>query len=297
MGRIRKSWYERKEVQKVTLDWVKTNCKLSEREFDLLKIIYERKLVRRDHLEIISNAYRKLGANRTILLNKSIRKMFRNMCLDKVHEPQAIGRGNTPCIVSVDKGGSLLLNVPHRKRITHTTYTVNNKDYIYRHLPANFRHINGVNALEVETILFCEENNYNIVNWTHEQRNKVSFMYGEERVIIIPDVLMILEINGKKIAAFIEYDTGSESLRYKEPPIIKDKIIKYKRYRSSTLWQEADWQRHFDKPVFPMIMLVTEDEKRINFFNRKIKEVGLRGVGVYYESYTNVLKKMATMIQ
>jgi hypothetical protein len=103
VGRNREGWFERNEIQKVTLDWVKTNCNLTTREEEVLQLVYDRKLVRRDHLEVISESYRNAGENRTILINRAIKKMYKKMCIDKIHEAQEIGKGSKPCIVSVDK--------------------------------------------------------------------------------------------------------------------------------------------------------------------------------------------------
>lgn len=296
MGRIKESWYERREVQKVTLDFIKSNCNLTDREKELLKLIYDRKLVRRDLLEIISPSYRMIGRNRSILLNRSIKRMYKGIIIDKVHETQKIGRGNTPCIVALDKGGSLLLGVPHKKRIIHNKTIVNGKEYITRKLPSNYRHIHGINQMEVDTILFCENDDSKLIEWRHEQYNTKIFFYGDNKVILIPDVFMILNIKNKPFVAFIEFDTGSENLRMKEPPIIKEKIIKYKQYMKSRLWLEEDWQKLLPQPQFPILLFVTMDEKRIDFFNQKSKEMGVRGLGIYYKNYYKVLEKMATLI-
>jgi hypothetical protein len=288
MARARGSWYERKEIEKVTLDWVKTNCKLTSREIELLQLVYDRKLVRRDHLEIISESYRNLGDSRTRLLNRAIKKLYQNMCLDKVHEVQEIGRGNTPCIVGLDKGGSMLLSVPHKKRISHRKSIVNGNTYITRMLPANFRHINGVNQLEVDTILFCEETENELIGWHHEKPQELH--YGQEKVVVIPDVRMELKMREKPFYAFIEYDTGSENRGYKDRfPTIHEKIIKYRKFKASKLWVE-------EYPYFPMLLLVTEDDKRIPFFNQKCKENKLQGFGVYSESYVKFLKHLANMV-
>lgn len=295
MERIREGWYERNEIQKVTLDWVKTNCILTEREEQLLKIIYDRKLVRRDHLEIISESYRNAGLNKTILLNRAIKKMYKMMCLDKIHEVQEFGKGSKPCIVSIDKAGSLLLNVPHKKRILQNKTTYKGKDYIIRNLPSNYRHINGINQLEVKTILFCEEQGFEIVKWELEEPRH--FTSNAENIKLIPDVLMIIRIRGKPFVAFIEFDTGSEGLRQKEPVIIKDKIIKYKKYKSSNLWTNEDWQKDMNAPMYPIVLFVTQDEKRVQFFNDKSKELRVQGLGMYYERYTDVLKGITTLIK
>lgn len=292
MGKSREHWYERVETKKVTKDWIKLNCKLTEREKELLPIIYERKLVRRDHLEIISPTYRKLGKNRTSLLNRAIKKLFKAMIFDKVHERQEIGKGCNPSTVSIDRAGSLILGVPHKKRIIHRSTSLKGKEYISRSLPANFRHINGVNQLEVDTILFCEENNYEIVEWKLEQPK--SFQFNDEKIVLIPDVLVVLKVNGHNLAFFIEYDTGSEGLREPEPKIIKDKILKYKRYKSSQIWMAEEWQKHFSQSIFPFLLFVSEqeDKRRVDFFNRISKEYKVKGLGMYSENYSSVLDKL-----
>lgn len=295
MERNREGWYERIEVKKITADWVNLNCKLTTRERELLQLIYDRKLIRRDHLEVISPSYRKLGVSRTRLLNRAIKKMYKNMLLDKTHEKQEIGKGSNPSICAIDKAGSLILKIPHKRRIIQRSTIHKGKEYIIRSLPANYRHINGVNRIEVETILFCDEGGYEIVEWQLEHPK--SFIFNEEKIVLIPDVLMILDIKEKPFAAFIEFDTGSEGVREKEPKIIRDKILKYKRYRSSNLWLDEEWQKFFEVRVFPLVLFVTEDDKRIDFWNRKCKEYGVKSVAMYYENYTNVLEKLINIIK
>lgn len=288
MGGSREGWYEREEIQKITLDWVKTNCILTERERELLQLVYDRKLVRRDHLEVISESYRKLGISRTKLLNRAVKKMYKKMIFDKVHEEQEIGKGNKPSIIALDKAGSMILNVPHKKRILHKRSTMKGHYTIKRSLPANYRHINGVNQIEVESILFCEKFDYHILFWKHEI--PLIFHYGGEKIHLIPDVFTEMKVKNKSILLFIEYDTGSENFRYKSNfPIIYDKIIKYKKYKASKLWAN-------EYPFFPLILLVTEDDKRIQYFNQKCKEVGLKGFGIYYDNYTKFLKHLTDLV-
>lgn len=288
MEQTRESWYERKEIQKVTLDWVKINCKLTDRENELLQLIYDRKLIRRDHLEIISESYRNAGVNRTTLLNRAIKKMYKKMCVDKVHESQEIGKGSTPSIVAIDKAGSMILGVAHKKRILHKKTLHKGKWYISRSLPANYRHINGVNQIEVDTILLCEELEIPIVRWEHERGRE--FHYMGEKILVIPDIFIELEVNKKRLLIYIEFDTGTENHRYKTNfPIIHEKIIKYKKYRASKLWES-------ELPFFPIILLVTEDDKRIQYFNNKCKEAGLKGFGVYHKNYSDFIKHLANMV-
>lgn len=289
MGKSRKGWFEREEVKKVTLDWVRTNCRVTDREIELLEVVYDRKLASRNHLEIILPSYRYLKErSRTVSINRSINKLFHSMCLDKTHEKQMIGEGNAPCIVSLDKGGSILLGVPHKKRIAHENVNIKGDKYVFRRLPSNYKHINGVNQTEVDTILFCENNKSNIAKWILEK--PLNFTYDGNEIVIIPDVFMKLNIKGEPLFAYIEYDTGAENLRYKSSfPIINDKLRKYRKYKSSKLWQDYS-------PYFPIILFVTEDTKRIPYFKEKCKEYGMEGYAIYHENFTKFLEHLANKV-
>ncbi|AKQ08557.1 replication initiation by nicking [Bacillus phage PBC2] len=288
MGRNRRGWYERQEISKVTLDYVRSNCKPTAREIELLGIVGQRKLVNREHLEILAPSYRHLGNNRTRLINRSIRKLFDNMCLDKVHEKQDLGKGNSPCIVALDRGGSLLLGLSHKKRIPHKKMSINGEDYITRSVPSVYRHANGVNQVEVDTILFCEENGFEIVNWEHEKGRE--FTYNNQKILMIPDSTIKLRMKNKNLNIFLEYDTGSEDRKNKNSfPTILEKVFNYKKYKSSKLWSE-------DFKSFPLVFLVTEDENRIPYFNQKCKENGIQGFGIYHENYTKVLQHLASKV-
>ena len=293
MERTREGWYEREELKKVTSDWVKSNCKLTNRELELLELINDRKLVRRNHLEIISPSYRNL-TNRTALINRAIKKMYKKMVLDKVHEVQIIGKGSNPSIVAVDKAGAILLGKQFKRRIIHNKNNFKGIELINRRLPANYRHINGVNEIEVKTILLCDELDYEIILWELEKPR--TFLHNEIEITLIPDVLMIIKLDDVHLVLFIEYDTGSEGLREKEPKIIEDKIIKYKRYKASLLWEQEQWQRYFKTSIFPIVLFVTEDEKRISFVNRKSKELGVQFLAVYNDNYIIVLQELIKII-
>ncbi|HDX9563586.1 replication-relaxation family protein [Bacillus thuringiensis] len=283
---IKKGWYERDETLRITRDWTALNCKnVTERELDLLRIVYERKLVRRDHLEIIVPAYRVLSKNsRVKVLNNSISKLFRMMCLDKMHEKAKIGNGNKPCIVAIDRAGSILLDVPHKRRIQHDKKILKGGEYIFRALPPNYKHIHGINQLEVDTILFCEENGCEM-KWIHEQHNQYTFFYNQQKITFIPDVLFGIKINNKVIHSYIEFDTGKEDLRCKTNfPTLTEKLQKYRKFKYSNMWKEK-----FKR--FPILLFVTEDEKRCKFVESKMKELGLQGIVCLSDEYrTKVLE-------
>lgn len=254
----------------------------------MLKLIYDRKLVRRDHLEIISKSYRHTGDNRTILINRAIKKMYNQMLIDKIQEPQKFGQGNTPLIVAIDKGGSIVLEVPHKKRITHQKSIVKGIPYVSRNLPSNYRHINGVNQCEVDTILFCERTNNSINQWKHEVATE--FMHNGEKILFIPDVFLDIEINGKSLPIFIEYDTGSENpRRTTNIPVIYNKILNYRRYKVSKLWEDK-------YRIFPALLFIVENEERIPYINSKCAENGIEGRGIYYKNFSKVLEHLGNSV-
>ena len=210
------------------------------------------------------------------------------MCLDKVHEKQELGKGNTPSILALERGGSILLNIPHKRRIPQKKMLVNGEIKIERHVPLIYRHTNGINQMEVETILLCEKYGYEIKIWEHEK--SAIFKYNNEDIVFIPDVFVRLRIGEKEVDLFLEYDTGQENIRNKNNfPVIYDKIIRYKKYKKSMLWQN-----HSEK--FPIVLLVTEDSHRIMHFNKNCKKHGVQGFGVYHENYTNFLEHLAKMV-
>jgi hypothetical protein len=248
---------------------------------ELLQAVHYRKLVTRNHLEIILPSFRYVGS-RTRMINRAINKLFHSMCLDKAHEKQEIMKGNAPCTVALDKGGSILLGVPHKPRITHERINIKGTEYLFRKLPSNYRHINGVNQCEVDTILFCDNNEAELIQWVLEK--PLEFHSHQEKTVIIPDVFLEVNMKTKPLFAYLEYDTGSENARFRDSfPIINSKLVNYKKYKASKLWKDY-------APYFPIILLVTEDRNRIDYFKVKCKEYGLQGYGVYYESYDKFLR-------
>lgn len=211
------------------------------------------------------------------------------MCLDKVHEKQELGKGNAPAILALERGGSILLDIPHRRRIPQQKMLVNGEVKIRRHVPSTYRHANGVNQVEVDTILFCEENGYELEFWEHEKH--ASFTYNNEEILVIPDVFYRLKINNKSIDFFLEFDCATEDrLSRRKLPVIYNKIMNYKKYKYSNLWTNHSIS-------FPIILLVTHDSRRIPYFNVKCKENGIQGFGVFHENYTGFMKKIATLVK
>ena len=289
---MRKGWFERNEVAKINHDWVKMHCKnITNREKELLRIVQERKLVRREHLEVIHPEYRNAGQRRTSILNRSIKKLFEKMCLDKAHEEAEFMSGNLPAVLALDRAGAIVLGLDKkfRRRIKHTSKMIGNKRYVFRQLPNNYPHIHGVNELEVETILLSEEMDFKISKWNLEEKNAKIVMYNE-RFTIIPDVFMMLRVGNKPFTAFIEYDTGMEDHRHKDKyPTIRDKLEKYQKYKISGAWRSEKWAKHSG---FPMLLYVTEDKGRIAFVNDKGRLLGLRVVAMHKSEYRDKLKAL-----
>lgn len=291
MGRSKKSWYARNEKNRITKEYVDNYCKITDRELRLLKIIHERKMVRRDLLEIISSDYRDLGSNRTRILNRSLDKLFQNLCIDKIHEKQDFKKGNKPMIVALDKAGSILLDVKHKSRIKRTKTIVNGELIYIREIPNSFAHSHGINLIECQSILYCDKNNITITEWSIEK--PIRFIYGMSEVFLIPDVRFCLKSNTddfKDIYGYIEYDTGSENIRHKKPKIIIEKIDKY-----SKVFNSGYWKSFTDK--LPILIFVTEDKKRIKFFNDLCKEKGVFGIGTYSKNYPQVFDRIVETLK
>lgn len=288
---MRRGWFERNEIGRVTNDWVNENVRLTEREMQLIQIVNDRKLVRRDHLEIICKEYRYLTEqSRTKVINRSINKLFNCMVLDKAHQKQKIGKGNSPAVVAIDKAGSIILNQPHKRRIQHVRKVYKDGEYIFRLLPPNYPHIHMVNDLEVQLILFCEENGYSY-KWRLEKDNYYKFLYNQEKQLIIPDALMGIKINGKHLFAWIEADTGSEDKRMtKHFPVLQEKLLKYRKFKMSRLWEDE-----FEK--FPLLLFITSDKKRINWVNKKIEEYGLFGFAIMDYNWISFLEKLVEQLK
>lgn len=289
----KRGWYSREEVNRISQDWISMNCKnITNREKELLRIVWERKMVRRDHLEVIHPLYRNVGDRRTSVLNRSITKLFRKMCLDKAHEEAEFMKGNTPAVVAIDKAGAFLLGKKFRRRIKQNKRLINGETFVFRSLPTNYRHIHGVNELEVKTIELCQNKGFSLIRWDLEQENaqKLSF---SEKFTIIPDIFTIIKADNKPFLAFIEYDTGSEDNRYKDKfPTLREKLEKYQQYMRSGVWKKQWWATKI-KTGFPILLFVTEDERRIDYINKKGKSLGIRVVAMHTNEYT---EKMGSLI-
>jgi len=288
----KKGWYERVEQARITSDWVKLNCNnITDREMELLRIIHKRKYVRRDHLEVIHPAYRDIP-NGAIVLNRSIRKLFEKMCIDKVHEQTGYKEGNKPCIVALDRAGAIILGVRFNRRIKqHKTVKGGNIHVHKREVPIQFFHVNGVNQLEVDTIRFCIKNEWKLVRWDIEVARK--FMYNKENIKLSPDVFMIMGIGKKPLISFVEYDTGTEDRgNSKNFPMIEEKLNKYRKFRQSGHWMKEGWFKRLKEAGFPLIIFVTEDERRLDFVKKKGDEFKLQVEVVLSKDYIRLLEKL-----
>lgn len=271
---MRKKWYERIEHARISEDWVRLHCKnVTDREKKLLEIIYERKLVRRDHLEILHPGYRDIP-RRTNVINRSIKKLYELMCLDKVHEQSEYMKGNLPAVLAIDKAGALLIGKPFKRRIKQVKKTVGQEQIVIRELPSNYPHIHGINKLEVIITEWALKHGFRF-RWFLENENEKQFIFNGERVILIPDVFTIINAKGKIALFYIEYDTGKEDNRNKTTfPTIYEKLQKYYWYKLTGIWKKEWWAVKI-KTDFPMILFVTEDKGRIEYVKEKAKNFGL----------------------
>lgn len=290
---MRRSWYERNEEHRISEDWVKLHCKnITKREKRLLEIVYERRIVRRDHLEIIHEDYRNIP-RRTNVINRSIKKLFDCMALDKVHEKPEFMEGNLPAIVAIDKAGSIILNKPFKRRIKQEKRIINQKEMIFREIPPNFSHFHGINALETITIQWILSKNYKF-KWFLAQYNEKRFKFNQEDVILIPDVFVVINANNSIFLFFLEYDTGTEDRGNKSRfPVIDEKLDKYRRYKATGVWKEEWWAKQV-VTGFPLMLFVTEDPYRIDHINKESKKMGLHVDAILVSDYT---KKLDSLVE
>lgn len=291
----RKGWYDRTEQPRVTADWVKLNCRsITDREMEILRIVHKRKYVRRDHLEWIHPDFRVIEnqGSRVTVLNRSITKLFEKMCLDKVHEQTGYKEGNKPCIIALDKAGAILLKTPFYRRIKQRKTFKDGQLHVHsREVPIQFLHVNGINQLEVDTIKFCIENNWKLVRWDIENTRK--FSSGAEKIRLTPDVFAIFGFGNKPIISFLEYDTGTEDKgNSKKFPMIDDKLNKYKKFLQSGQWMKEGWYKRLKGAGFPLLIFVTEDKKRVEFVEKRGKELGLQLEVVLSQDYNSLLNKL-----
>lgn len=261
---------------------------------ELLHIIQRRKLVRRDHLEIISPEYRYLK-DRTRTLNKSLSKLFQRMCIDKYHEEMEYMAGDSPAIIALDRAGTILLSrylnkdLRHSKKIDHIKKIYGNKTYYIRKLAVPFAHIHGVNQLEFETINLCEEIGANLLVWNLEYENYRKYGADQEAGIK-PDVFMIIRVDNKPFVAYIEYDNGTEDKHQtKSIPYLTDKLKKYRMYMLSKEWGRENW---FDLyPHFPPIIFVVQTKQRVGVLEEKAKELKLNLIAITKDNYQHMLRE------
>lgn len=292
----RRGWWQREEVKRVNDDWVKMNCKnITNREKELLKIVNDRILVSREHLEVIHPAYRNIDG-RTNVLNRSIRKLFDKMCLDKAHMEAEFGKGNTPAIVCIDRAGALLLGTKFRRRLKHKKKVYHGEEYIFRELPSNYLHIHGINELEVSTIILCDNHDFKLIRWQLEAQNTKKLPENSQndakttQISLIPDVFCIIRVKNSVFMSFIEYDTGSENKGYNgNYPILGEKLERYNLYKMSGIWKHEMWSKSTGLG-FPPILFVVHDQKRADYIIRKGKSLGLVVDAFLFSEYSDKLK-------
>jgi hypothetical protein len=291
---MRSGWYERIEYPRINEDWVKLHCKnITRRERELLRIINYRKLVRRDHLEILSPDYRTISM-RTNVLNRSIKKLFEKSCIDKVHEEPEFMTGNLPAIVAVDRAGAIILGTNFKQRIKHIKRIINNETKIFREIPPNYPHLHGINKLEVDTTLWALERGYKF-KWYLEQNNKKTFSYNGEDIGLIPDVFLILNTNPRIFLFFLEYDTGTEdNRRAKTFPTLLEKMEKYQKYKAIGAWKDEWWAKKINAG-FPLVLFITDDDRRIDFIKERGSKIGLHVDAVYSSNYIKKLDSLTTI--
>lgn len=261
MAKRRRGRLDRNHIPYITDHWIQTNVikRITKRDIKTLKIVHKRGLITRDQLSIIHDGFRSLK-QRIHVLNRRLRILYECMCINKAYPPKIYGEGNNQAVLSLDKVGASLINVPYRPIIKSTTDKLG---YIQKELPKQYKHTLGINDFECKVVEFCNQHNMELLRWRIAHQNKKCFALGNKTMTIIPDGFGVVKLNIDTIISFfLEYDTGTEDIRNKHSfKRIKNKLYTYVLYYASKEWLKEDWALF--NPTFPYVFFITEDDKRI----------------------------------
>jgi hypothetical protein len=235
------SRYTRPEIKQITKQWVRENCRITDRDKGLLRLLSERnrRLLRRDQIEAL---YPEFAS--TDRLNKRIKHLFKLHIIDKIYPPVGLGEGSSKQYICLDRAGAILMELEkYNKPIT--TDTLGN-----RSLPLGWEHKVMLNDYECQIVECMRE-------WGGAIRlYEVEEPHPYNDTTIKPDITALLQCGGKGYIFFIEADMGTEDI-----PYVKKKIEAYKDYYISNRWHSRPWNKTFKNPVFPRVLFLTEDDR------------------------------------
>lgn len=235
----------------VSKTWVEENSQnLTSRDEGLLKIIHQKRYLKRDQIEILYPHFAS-----TNVLNRRLKTLFEKHFIDRFYPSVRTGEGSSQQYVCLDRAGAVLFDLgPFRKPIRYGPEGE-------RYLPQDWRHHSLI--IDAECAIRKE---FDVVLMEQEERR----IFGRDR-ILIPDILTIVRVQNKGGAFFLEVDMGTEDIG-----IIREKVERYKQYYWSRAWMREKWVGLFKAPIFPsLIFLNNSSEQRREAIRRCTKESNL----------------------
>jgi hypothetical protein len=251
------SKYARPEVKQVTKQWVRENClNVTDRDLGLLKLIADRKLLRRDQIQAL---YPKFPS--TDFLNKRLKTLYQKHLIDKIFPQVGLGMGSSKAHICLDRAGIIYLDMEDYNKPIKT-----DKNGM-RSLPSGWEHTVAINDYECRIKEFFQgEHSVILKYWT-----ELPHPYND--TFLKPDITFLVKHKGKGFLFFVEVDLGTEGMTQ-----VKNKLDSYKDYYMSKRWINTEWARLFKTPVFPRVLFFTEDgrQKRIDSLREHIQDSSVR---------------------
>jgi hypothetical protein len=258
---------ERPEVKLISKQWVRENCRnVTDRDLGLIKAVYQRRLVRRDQIEILYPEFPS-----TDFLNKRLTKLYKQHIIDRTYPPVGLGEGSSKQHICLDRAGAILLGIEKYNKPINPDKT----------LPLGWEHRIALNEYE------C------IIRQTVKLLGAEIKLYQVEQphayldTKLIPDINCLITCNGKGYLFFIEVDLGTEDI-----PYVKRKLDSYVDYYMSREWLKEPWARVFKIPTFPRVLFLTENKrtKRQNSLQEHTKDSGVNFLIDFHENFREILR-------
>lgn len=264
---------ERQEVKQITKRWVMDNCtNVTERDMGMLKILANRRLLRRDHIQSL---YPKFPS--TDYLNKRLSILYNKHIIDRIYPPVGMGKGSSKQHICLDRAGIILLGMDkYNKPIQYDTE--GNKS-----LFMGWKHRIALNDYECRIREYCNSHDLSIIKIESEKDHP----YHNTK--IIPDIFLFIKNNTKGHLFFIEVDLGTEDL-----PYVKDKMQGYVNYYMSKSWIREKWARVFKNPTYPQVIFLTEEGRnsRVKSIQDHVNSYSLKFHVGFHSELTKILNSI-----
>jgi hypothetical protein len=263
--------YYRPEVKRITREWVRDNCKhVTERDLGLLRLIYNKRILRRDQIERL---YPEFAS--TDRLNKRLKVLYQKYLIDKVYPDVGLGQGSSKQHVCLDKAGLILLEAEGYNSPIYFNSVGQ------RSLRQGWEHKVTLNEYECMIREVTNEIGAEVKMYEVEK----SHPYLDTK--LIPDIFCLIKYKGKGYTFFIEVDLATETV-----PQLKDKIDSYRDYFLSKSWTKQPFASLFKNPMFPRILLFTEENhtRRVNILEEYTDEWSLRFTYGFHSQFKQKLE-------